>query len=169
MGCEEFENTIVDLAAGECQLEAEGRLREHLDGCAVCRETLRRLENVFEDARSGLSFETPPALDARVTGRSGRRSAPGARLRVPLWAAAAAIFLAAMAAGFAGYRAGRLPATAPAPPVVIAKVHSEFWKIPDKWRELTPAGSSSRTTKRFWSYERIIGEMGIQAEKNEHE
>lgn len=168
MGCDEFENAIVDLAAGECQRDVESRLREHLVVCAACRENLRRLEGLFNDARAGLSFETPPELDARVRGRIDRRAVLGVRLRVPLWAAAAAIFLAAMTAGFAGYRAGRLPANAPAPPVIIAKVHSEFWRIPDKWRGFAAAGSSSATTKGFWSYERIIGEMRVQAEKNGH-
>jgi hypothetical protein len=84
-----FRQMIDESLAGGVLGDTERSLREHLDGCAPCREYLGVSKRVIAGLR-GFSFEVDPSLNARVLA-SLWRPAPPSRRRWALSSVAALV------------------------------------------------------------------------------
>jgi len=150
MNCSEYENAIMDLAAGELSPDAEREVRAHLAECPSCTRTLEEIESLLAAARAELARTAPVGLlrvqDAAA--RDARRAAP----RVPLWAAVAAVFVMAFLSGYLGYLRGRRETPRFGPPfVVVADSSPSIWKMKPEVSAAT-ARTNHQPQCEFWDY-----------------
>ncbi|MCU0235989.1 MAG: zf-HC2 domain-containing protein [Acidobacteria bacterium] len=115
MNCQQIARMLSASQDGELTPDLELEVRQHLRGCAVCREEGNRLQQVVRRLR----LVPPPAIDpffpARVMAGLGTR--PLAARRLAQAVAYALAFFLIFAAGFAlqtgsGRRATAVPAAA---------------------------------------------------------
>lgn len=111
MHCEEARELIADKLTGTLSAGAEARLREHLAGCAVCREELAQMEDIW----STLGWIPVPRMQSSGVRRTVLNAAEGSgvgffgrkfTMREALRAAAVIVVVASLAAG-AGLWLGR--------------------------------------------------------------
>jgi anti-sigma factor RsiW len=149
MTCEKYKGVIIDLAAGELDPAAERGLREHLASCPSCRRDLEETQALVRDARAAFDVQAPVFAVKRST-----------RFRVPLWGAAAAVFIAALASGYMGFVAGGARAGEVIRPItVVAKSADGFWSL----RQKAPATAAERKSQprncEFWDYRAALEKM----------
>jgi len=149
MDCDKCQELIVDLAAGELAGDDERAVAAHAAQCAACRKTLEETRALFAGARAEFALAAPPRIIAAARRRAG---ASGTSPRVPLWAAAAAVFIAALLAGSSGYFAGKNEEGRRAVyAAVVADSSPGFWKVkaprPGKVGAAKEEGRS-----KFWDY-----------------
>ena len=142
MTCEKYRGAIMDLAAGELDAAAEGDLAGHLASCPSCRRELAETQALLRDARA--AFDIPAPVFAVKRSR---------RFSVPLWAAAAAVVIAAFASGYTGFVAGG----ARAPEIiraitVVADSTDGFWSLRQKAPAAAIERKSQPRTCEFWDY-----------------
>jgi anti-sigma factor RsiW len=120
VSCDRFEPLIGDLVDGTLDGAPRHQLEAHLAACPACSRLADELLVVRRAARALAVLEPPPAAWARVSGavegeRAARRG-PARWRRVVLPLAAAAVLVAAVAAGLLWRRAAApaTPATATA-------------------------------------------------------
>jgi len=127
MSCEEYREKIIDLAAGELSPKDAERVRHHLAACADCARELAETELLLGTARQALELEAP-ALKAPPDALAGKRARPGRR--IPAWAAAAGMLIAALTGASLGYIEGRGAGAEPERPHVrVADTTSDFWNL----------------------------------------
>jgi len=92
IGDEGLRVDLMDVLYGEADAAARGRVEEHLEGCAVCRDEMAALSAVRRDLRAWRLPSARPTFTPRG-------------LVLPRWAAAAALLLLGFGAalGVAGY------------------------------------------------------------------
>lgn len=137
MSCHEAREALVDSVFAEVDDREAARLNEHLRGCAACRDEesdlLRTRERLEQDAvpispslearlraAVGATAGKAPPESSRVPPARGRSAAPWQWLRrpVPVYAALAAVLVAALAVRFApGFR----PETRALRPVLLVQ------------------------------------------------
>ncbi|MHC4713523.1 MAG: anti-sigma factor family protein [Planctomycetota bacterium] len=165
MNCDRFEPMILDMVAGELDLEGRRTLRAHLAECKNCRRLLDETDELLETSKSALD---EPAPDMRTPAAFTLRSARRARRGLPAWAAAAGIAIAALAGGALGYRAaGGERATPQGPPVVVfADSSPEFWSIPGDFARERRDHQRSSGESSFWQPPLIPPDGGTRSQRS---
>lgn len=91
MICEQLIRELDAYFDGELTATTRRAFDTHLEGCAVCRRTLREREALGRMIRSAPYYAAPAALRARVTAQVDHRRG---RRHLGIWAAAAILVLA---------------------------------------------------------------------------
>jgi anti-sigma factor (TIGR02949 family) len=91
VSCEQLERNLDAYIDRELDLEAATAIRDHVDGCASCRQRVAERQALSRLVQSVPYAQAPDRLRARVAARTSR---PYSIIRGLTWAAAAVVVLA---------------------------------------------------------------------------
>lgn len=155
MTCEEYERLLVSLAAGELEDSEAAEVMDHVAQCRECRKALGDIKALFARAKRELTLDAPDGLVPEILKAAGGRHRRPRAWRVPLWAAAAAVVVAALACGIFGYREGKAERGAvkeehAGRAAVLEERTLGFWQAGSQvpWR--IKAAPASQDGGRFW-------------------